>query len=48
MKRVAVATDKVQCIVIGAGVVGLACAKKLSELGVETMILEKAGTIATG
>jgi L-2-hydroxyglutarate oxidase LhgO len=49
MKRlVNVGTDKVQCVVIGAGVVGLACAKKFSELGVETMILEKAAVIGSG
>jgi L-2-hydroxyglutarate oxidase LhgO len=49
MKRgVSVATDKVNCVVIGAGVVGLACAKKLSELGVETMIFEKAAVIGSG
>ena len=38
----------VECVVIGAGVVGLAIAKALSEQGREVVVLEKADTIGTG
>lgn len=40
--------DRVQCVVVGAGVVGLACAKRLSQLGLETLILEKASSCGAG
>ena len=42
------AVDKVQCVVVGAGVVGLACAKRMAELGFDTVVLEKAGIIGSG
>lgn len=40
--------DRVQCVVVGAGAVGLACAKRLSQLGLETLILEKASSCGAG
>ena len=40
--------DRVQCVVVGAGVVGLACARRLSQLGLETLILEKASSCGAG
>jgi L-2-hydroxyglutarate oxidase LhgO len=33
--------ERVECVVIGAGVVGLACAKRLAEAGREVIVLEK-------
>ena len=38
----------VECVVVGAGVVGLAVARALSEQGREVLILEAAGSIGTG
>ena len=40
--------DKVDCIVIGAGVVGLAVARALALNGREVMVLEAANGIGTG
>lgn len=40
--------DKVECIVIGAGVVGLAVARALALQGREVMVLEAANAIGTG
>ena len=40
--------DKVDCIVIGAGVVGLAVARALALCGREVMVLEAANAIGTG
>ena len=40
--------DKVDCVVIGAGVVGLAVARALSLVGREVMVLEAADAIGTG
>ena len=40
--------DKVDCIVIGAGVVGLAVARALALRGREVMVLEAASAIGTG
>ena len=40
--------DKVDCIVIGAGVVGLAVARALALKGREVMVLEAASAIGTG
>ena len=37
--------DKVDCVVIGAGVIGLACARALSEAGREVIALERNGLI---
>lgn len=39
--------DRVQTVVIGAGVVGLACAKRLAESGRDVIILEAADAIGT-
>lgn len=41
-------TEKVDCVVIGAGVVGLAVARALALRGRETLVLEAAGAIGTG
>ncbi|MES1201242.1 MAG: NAD(P)/FAD-dependent oxidoreductase [Pseudomonadota bacterium] len=38
----------IECVVIGAGAVGLACAKALAEQGHDVIVLEKADTIGTG
>lgn len=38
----------VDAIVIGAGVVGLACARALAEAGMETLVLEKEGSFGQG
>lgn len=39
--------EKVDCIVIGAGVVGLACAKFLAEAGREVIVLEATNMIGS-
>ena len=39
--------EKVDCVVIGAGVVGLACARELAMAGREVVILEQADAIGT-
>jgi L-2-hydroxyglutarate oxidase LhgO len=41
-------TEKVDCVVIGAGVVGLAVARALAVRGRETLVLEAASAIGTG
>ncbi len=41
-------TDQVQCVVVGAGVVGLAVARALALRGMEVMVLEAADAIGTG
>lgn len=38
-------TEKIEAIVIGAGVVGLACARELSMHGIETLIIERHGKV---
>lgn len=40
--------DKVDAVVIGAGVVGLAVARALAQRGLETLVLERANAIGTG
>ena len=40
--------DQVDCIVVGAGVVGLAIARELSGCGLEVLIIEAADAIGTG
>lgn len=37
----------VECIVIGAGIIGLACARRLARAGVEVILLEAADTFGT-
>ena len=39
--------ETVDCVVIGAGVVGLACARELASAGREVIVLEAAGAIGT-
>jgi L-2-hydroxyglutarate oxidase LhgO len=39
--------EQVDCVVVGAGVVGLACARRLAMAGRETIILERADAIGT-
>jgi L-2-hydroxyglutarate oxidase LhgO len=39
--------ERVDCVVIGAGVVGLACARALALAGREVIVLEAAGSIGT-
>lgn len=41
-------TDEVDCVVVGAGVVGLAVARALALQGREVMVLEAADAIGTG
>ena len=43
-----VAKENVDCVVIGGGVVGLAVARKLAELGREVAVLDAAGGTGTG
>jgi L-2-hydroxyglutarate oxidase LhgO len=40
-------TDRIDCAVIGAGIVGLACARRLALDGREVVVLERAETIGT-
>jgi L-2-hydroxyglutarate oxidase LhgO len=40
--------DKIEVVVIGAGVVGLACARALAQAGREVMVIEAQGAIGTG
>lgn len=40
--------EKMDCVVIGAGVVGLACARALAEAGREVIVLERESTFGTG
>ena len=39
--------ERVDCVVIGAGVVGLACARRLAMAGLEVIVLERAEAIGT-
>ena len=39
--------DKVECVVIGAGVIGLAIARRLAQAGREVIVLEAAEGIGT-
>lgn len=41
-------TERVDCVVIGAGVVGLACAARLAEAGREVLVLEAEALIGSG
>ncbi|MGB3867279.1 MAG: FAD-dependent oxidoreductase, partial [Xanthobacteraceae bacterium] len=40
--------DQVECIVVGAGVVGLAIARRLARAGREVVVLEAADGVGTG
>ncbi|MDE2494960.1 MAG: FAD-dependent oxidoreductase, partial [Alphaproteobacteria bacterium] len=40
--------ERVDCVVIGAGVVGLAVARTLALAGREVIVLEREGAIGTG
>lgn len=40
--------DQVDCVIVGAGVIGLAVARQLALLGREVVVLEQAGRIGTG
>lgn len=40
--------DKIDCVVVGAGVVGLATARRLAQAGLEVIVLEAAEDIGTG
>ncbi|GLR77758.1 NAD(P)/FAD-dependent oxidoreductase (plasmid) [Azospirillum oryzae] len=40
--------ERVECVVVGAGVVGLAVARRLARAGREVVIVEAAGAIGTG
>ncbi len=40
--------DRVDCIVIGAGVIGLACARAIAQAGLEVVIVECESTYGTG
>ncbi|HRK25152.1 MAG TPA: FAD-dependent oxidoreductase, partial [Beijerinckiaceae bacterium] len=40
--------DQVECVVVGAGVVGLAIARELARAGREVIVLETADSIGTG
>ncbi|MES1156533.1 MAG: NAD(P)/FAD-dependent oxidoreductase [Alphaproteobacteria bacterium] len=39
---------EIECVVVGAGVVGLACARALAESGREVLVLEAAAGVGTG
>jgi L-2-hydroxyglutarate oxidase LhgO len=40
--------DRIECVVVGAGVVGLAAARRLAQSGLEVVVVEAAGDIGTG
>ena len=40
--------EQVDCVVVGAGVVGLAVARALAQSGREVLVLEAANAIGTG
>ena len=40
-------TERVECVIIGAGVIGLAVARRLARAGIEVVILERAEAIGT-
>jgi L-2-hydroxyglutarate oxidase LhgO len=40
--------DRIECVVVGAGVVGLAAARRLAQSGLEVVVVESTGDIGTG
>ncbi|KAJ6408457.1 hypothetical protein OIU84_011718 [Salix udensis] len=48
IKKQDVPSEKLDCVVIGAGVVGLAIARELASKGREVMVLDSASTFGTG
>ena len=40
--------EKIECVVVGAGVVGLAIARRLAQAGLDVIVVETAGDIGTG
>ena len=38
----------IECVVVGAGVVGLATARALAQAGVEVLVVEQAAMIGSG
>lgn len=44
----AIGRAEVDCVVIGAGVIGLACARRIAQTGREVLILEAGGDIGSG
>src|SRR5690606_13200517 len=40
--------ERIECVVVGAGVVGLACTRQLARQGLEVVVLEAARAIGTG
>ena len=41
-------TERIDCVVIGAGVVGLAIARRMAQRGLETILIESENAIGTG
>ena len=41
-------TERVDCVVVGAGVIGLACARRVAQSGREVLILESESDIGSG
>src|SRR3954452_4970991 len=39
--------DRVECVVVGAGVVGVAIARRLAQAGIEVVVLEAAEAVGT-
>ena len=39
--------DSIECVVIGAGVIGLSIAREMAAAGLETVVLEKENRIGT-
>ncbi|KAJ6921517.1 L-2-hydroxyglutarate dehydrogenase [Populus alba x Populus x berolinensis] len=48
IKKEDVPTEKLDCVVIGAGVVGIAIARELASIGREVLVLDSASTFGTG
>ncbi len=48
MANASVDRAEIDCVVIGAGVIGLACARRIAQSGREVLILESEGDIGSG